>query len=635
MEMRVFSIVVKDLKIYVRQKKTLLLMILCPVLIMLLIGSVFSGAPERGLKGVTLGVAGAETPLGKEIIEGLSREEIFVITQEATLDPQEIERKVRAGEYSAGIVLPANETGTLKLFLDNSKIQVAPVISTVFITMTEKLSFEITLEFIEKLWTSLQEMEVRMDPLGNEVMRVRDSIIGINEDAKQIKDSLDLLNVQGLNASVRQMRETLEDMKGELNQTRRELNTTREEILGLNSTISSINADATELRGQLGIVVENINSTDAALLDLQENLELIYNTTCLNQTLDPRCISILATIDQINDTRALLHNRTSRIISLYDNLGRVAATSEELQSKLADTDARLQKMDGSMINYTIQIEAIKNNISDIENTLVSLRQIRDKAALTFSEVDVLTQQINSSSEELLHNIASTKAMLAEVTARPPTAVAAPVKLERFKAFVGKSYLDFLMPGIIAIVLMFVCFLLASITIVQEKSKGTLLRTMLSPVSLPELLMGKTLALLVVAFLQGVILVLMAYFLFGISMTREQLLPLFEVILIYSASFIAIGMVIATFADSENTAMLSSLVLSIPMLFLCGVFYPFEMMPRIMAAFGNFLPITMGIGVFTDILIYQKAIVARDLSGLVAYFVLALTIAYLQMRRELT
>ncbi len=110
-------------------------------------------------------------------------------------------------------------------------------------------------------------------------------------------------------------------------------------------------------------------------------------------------------------------------------------------------------------------------------------------------------------------------MLSEVTARPPTAVAAPVKLDRFKAFEGRSHLDFLMPGIIGIVLMFVCFLLASITITQEKTRGTLLRTMLSPLTLPELLLGKILGLLFIAFFQGVILVVIAFFMYGISSIR--------------------------------------------------------------------------------------------------------------------
>jgi len=51
-----FSVIKKDLKVYVRHKKTLLLIFLAPVLIMILIGSVFQGASGEGLKDVKLGV---------------------------------------------------------------------------------------------------------------------------------------------------------------------------------------------------------------------------------------------------------------------------------------------------------------------------------------------------------------------------------------------------------------------------------------------------------------------------------------------------------------------------------------------------------------------------------------------------
>jgi ABC-2 type transport system permease protein len=550
------------------------------------------------------------------------------------LPPEEMEEKVRAGEYSAGIVLPENETDTLKLYIDNSKLQVAPVVSTVFIIAIEKMSFEITLEFIEKLWTSLSEMEASLAPLAGEITSVRDNIISINSDAGNIKGSLDSLDVEGLNASVSQMKTTLEDMKFELNETRAELNTTRAEISELNTTVSSINEDTTELRDQLGIVVENINATDTALLDLQVSLESIYASTCLNQTFNPSCISTKASIDQIKSTRALLLNRTAKIVELHDNLGRVAETSAELQVKLEEMDARLVKMDESMESYIEKLGEIKGNISGIENAVDSLSKIREDATQTFSEVDVLTTQINTSSEELLLNIKSTQEMLKEVTGRSPSEVAAPVRLERFDVFKNRSNLDFLMPGIIAIVLMFVCFLLASITVIQEKTRGTLLRTMNSPLSLTELLIGKTVGLLFIAFIQGVILVAMAFTIYGVMLSFEQLVPLFAGIFVYSASFISIGMVLAAFADSENTAMLSSLVLSIPMLFLCGVFYPFEMMPEAMATFGSLLPITAGVEIFKDVLIYNRDAAASDIWLLLTYFVMAFAVAHVQMKREL-
>ncbi len=199
-----------------------------------------------------------------------------------------------------------------------------------------------------------------------------------------------------------------------------------------------------------------------------------------------------------------------------------------------------------------------------------------------------------------------------------------------------SNLDFLMPAIVSIVLMFISFLLSSITIVQERTKKTLLRTLLTPLSLEEFIIAKTLALILIALLQGIILVIVAYLFYGILIPTSQLGLLFLAILVYSAAFIGIGMAVATFAESENTAMLSSLVLSIPMLFLCGVFFPFETMPALMVKIGSALPITMGIRALDSVLIYQEGFGALSgyLLPLLLYGIAGLGMAYILLRKEI-
>src|SRR5450759_2908618 len=112
--------------------------------------------------------------------------------------------------------------------------------------------------------------------------------------------------------------------------------------------------------------------------------------------------------------------------------------------------------------------------------------------------------------------------------------------------------------------------------------------------------------------------------------------LFLVILVYSAAFIGIGMAIATFAESENTAMLTSLVLSIPMLFLCGVFFPFEIMPKLMVKIGSALPITMGIRALDSVLIYREGfdVLAGYLAPLLLYGIAGLGLAYILLKKEI-
>lgn len=267
----------------------------------------------------------------------------------------------------------------------------------------------------------------------------------------------------------------------------------------------------------------------------------------------------------------LLNEKTYRIRSLYNSLANVAQKGSELHEKLKRTDIKLQEMQELMGNYTFEISNIRENISNIETTTVILDQVKVRSAGVSTRMDNLSTEMTNSTQDLISEIDRTKGILGEVRIKSPAAIAAPIKLERNPVFRDMTYLDFLMPAIVSIVLMFISFLLSSITIVQERTKKTLLRTLLTPLSLEEFIFAKTSALILIAMLQGIILVVVAFLFYGVLIPANQLGLLFLVILVYSAAFIGIGMAVATFAESENTAMLSSLVLSIPMLFLCGVF----------------------------------------------------------------
>jgi len=629
-----FSVIKKDLKVYVRHKKTLLLIFLAPVLIMILIGSVFSGASGEGLKDVKLGVGGGST-LGDDIIQELNGSKMFIIVKENTTDPAIIEDGVRLGKYSAGIFIPENQTQSMKLYIDNSRIQIAPVISTVFLTITEKISYELTLGFISKLWENLEEMESELSPLKESVFSINGNIEKLNNDTQDVLFQLDGIDAKGLNQSVNTMKNTLEQMKTDLAQTSIDINATRIEISDLDKNVSSIYNDSATLRDDLKLVIDSIDSTDAALLAIQLDLQGTYNSTCAI-TSTPQCMSLANTIGQVQDTRTLLLEKTDRIKSLYIALTSVALKGSELHEKLVHTDTRLQNMQVLIGNYTFEISNIQGNISNIKNAIVILDDVKKQSANVSIQMNDLALEMNESSSNLVSEIDRTKSILGDVIKNSPTAVAAPIKLEREPVFKDRAFLDFLMPAIVSIVLMFISFMLASITIVQEKTKKTLLRTLLTPLSLGEFIFAKTSALILIAMLQGIIMIIVAYLFYGILIPVSQIGLLFLVILVYSAAFIGIGMAIATFAESENTAMLSSLVLSIPMLFLCGVFFPFEIMPQMMVKIGGALPITMGIRALDSVLIYREGIdvLAGYLAPLLLYGIVGLGLAYTLLKKEI-
>ncbi len=630
-----FSVIKKDLKVYIRHRKTLMLIFIAPILIMVLIGSVFSGASEGGVRDVKLGVGGGSEQ-GKQIIEELNSSKMFIIIDENTTNPAVIEEGVRKGRYSAGIFIPEDETQPLKLFLDNSRIQIAPVISTAFISTTEKMSYELTFGFISKLWKNLQQMQSELKPLKDGVIMINRSIVGLNSDTKNALSSMDDIDVESLNGSIIVMKNSLGQMRTDLIKSAEDINATRQELRDLDRNVSSIQNDTAELRDDLKLVVDNIDAADASMQDVQTQLLITYNLTCNIDPSTQQCVSIALAIRQLRDTRALMLERTGRIRTLYYNLETISQKSGELHEKLEKTDIKLQKMQESISNYTSELSKINSNITGMESAVFSLKNVKNQSAGVSSDMEKLADEMMNSSSALTSDIDRTGHVIGDVIARSPAVIAAPVKLERESVFKGRSYLDFLMPGIISIVLMFISFLLASITIVQERSKKTLIRTLLTPLSLGMFLFEKTAALIIISFLQGIILIIVAFVFYGILIPPNQLASLFLVILVYAAAFIGIGMALATLAESENTAMLLTLVLSIPMLFLSGVFFPFETMPEMMILLGNALPITMGIRALETVLIYQKGFEAFYvyLIPLLAYGLAGMGIAYILLRKEI-
>lgn len=627
------SVIRKDLKVYIRHRKTLLLIFIAPILIMVLIGSVFSGASGEGFKDIKLGVGG-ESAQGEQIIKELRSNRMFIIIQENTTDPSVIEEGVRRGKYSAGILIPQDEAESLRLYVDNSRIQIAPGILSAFLSTTEKLSYELTFGFISKLWKNLAQMESELKPLKEGILQINGSMAGLNSDTRHVLVSLDDINVTGLNRSIAEMKNTLDLMRNDLYRTADDINATRRELKELDSNVSSIYNDSVELRDDLKFVIDSIDSADAALLAIQTDLQNTSRVTCADPS-TPQCVSLANAIRQIQDTRAQMLERSGRIRSLHNNLASIAQRSTELHEKLNRTDIRLQNMQASISSYTLEISNIYVNIASMENTIAAIGNVKEKSAGVSIQMESLASEMANSTQDLVSDIDRTKDVLGEVIARSPSVIAAPIKLEQNPVFRGRSYLDFLMPGIISIVLMFVSFLLASITIVQERAKKTLVRTLLTPLSLPGFIAAKTSALILIALLQGVILIAVAFAFYGIVIPVDQLGLLFLVILVYSASFIGIGMALATFAESENTAMLMSLVLSIPMLFLCGIFFPFEAMPQLMVQLGSALPITMGIRALEAVLIYQEGFEALTgyLLRLLVYGAAGLGTAYMLLRRE--
>ncbi len=150
--------------------------------------------------------------------------------------------------------------------------------------------------------------------------------------------------------------------------------------------------------------------------------------------------------------------------------------------------------------------------------------------------------------------------------------------------------NFMVPGVLAMVLMIITMVLTSLSIVKEKEKGTLEQLIVTPITPRQLIIGK-LAPFVLISLVVITLVLGASLaLFGLSV-RGSLLVLYALSLLFMLTTLGLGLFISTISRSQQQAMMIAVFFFImPMVILSGFVFPIESMPGVIQAVTYVFPL---------------------------------------------
>jgi len=150
-------------------------------------------------------------------------------------------------------------------------------------------------------------------------------------------------------------------------------------------------------------------------------------------------------------------------------------------------------------------------------------------------------------------------------------------------------LNFFVPGLICIILMMISAALTSQTIILEKEKGAIESLVVSPISKYDLMLGKILPYVLIAFIDVLLTVLIGHFWFQVPL-KGNLLLLLGSSFIFLTGAMGIGVFISTNARSSQEAMMIALILSmLPTLLLSGFIFPIENMPWALRGLSYLIP----------------------------------------------
>ncbi len=199
----------------------------------------------------------------------------------------------------------------------------------------------------------------------------------------------------------------------------------------------------------------------------------------------------------------------------------------------------------------------------------------------------------------------------------------------------KSAYNFV-PAIMGMLLMLVCAMMTSISIVREKEKGTMEVLLVSPTKPLMIIIAKAVPYLVLAFCILIVILLMARFVLGVPLVGS-LFWIFMISVIYILLALSLGLLISNVAQTQLVALLmSAMVLLMPIIMLSGMIFPIESMPTILQWISAIVPTRYYISAMRKLMIMGVGVeqVLFELIVLTAMLVALLTLSLAKFNKRL-
>jgi ABC-2 type transport system permease protein len=301
--------------------------------------------------------------------------------------------------------------------------------------------------------------------------------------------------------------------------------------------------------------------------------------------------------------------------SFIATLGKI----ETLKVTSGDRDAQLAKL----------------TAGDLELVLLIPSNFRMAPAAPGSTVPTLTLYENSSEPEAR---AIGRAILNSVIDQLSFAVTqtAPVVSLKSEEVTGRNlkYVDFLTPGILGMTIMQLGISSVAFAFVAERSRGVIRRIMATPIPRRNYIAAHVLQRLILAVVQVLILLGVAVLAFKVTVVGG-LGTLLAVAVLGAVVFLCLGFAVTGLLTTENQAAVATQIVTLPQLFLSGVFFSRDAVPAFLKPIADYLPLTFLNDALRAIATTGASLadVSGQIVGLVVWAIVSFILAYRLFRLD--
>jgi drug efflux transport system permease protein len=195
--------------------------------------------------------------------------------------------------------------------------------------------------------------------------------------------------------------------------------------------------------------------------------------------------------------------------------------------------------------------------------------------------------------------------------------------------------NFMIPGVLAMVLMMITMVLTSLGIVKEKELGTMEQLIVTPMRPYELILGKLLPFFLIGLVEIAVVVSVAVFGFGVPV-KGSIWLLFSLSPIFMLTTLGLGLFISTISRNQQQAMLTAAFFIIPQIILSGFVFPIENMPRLIQGLTYLVPLRYFLVIIRGLFLKAVGLGALwdEAAALIVFGLAILGLSVLRFRKKL-
>ncbi len=538
---KITQIIWKNLKLVLRSKTSALIVVFGPLIMILLVGLAFNNSSKYN---INIGVyADDYSDLTNSFIEKLKEQSYNVILY----DNEELcTQNIKLGNTHTCIIFPPD------LEIVEGKEN-----NIVFYIDYSKVNLAWMIK--DSLTSQVQQRssELTLDMTSNIIEKLQyaeDEIINYTSDLDQLLIEKDSIATFGDSVN-----EALDELDLGFDKSKFKVDDVKSTFTTIMSKIHSIVKKTTVALGEAEdeIITAIDNTYDADINDSEED----------------RIIDALEeALDEVNNSM--------RLVAEADNI----STFQEINIMMSDISDNLDSVSNKLVKAGEGHAKVKTKIESIKKLVESSKTRINK--------------VKEANDRIIVNIRGISVDDASTIVSPITTTIKTVVPE-------KTHLNYMIPALIVMIIMFMSILFSSTLVMMEKHSKAFFRNFVTPTSSVTFVLGTFFTSMVLLIVQSLIIGIIYYGFFLKEFSSTIGLAGFIILLII-AIFTLIGMFIGYFFNSEETSTLASICVGSLFLFMSNIILPLESMPEYIFKIARFNPFLIAEDTLKKILLFNQS-----------------------------